>query len=228
MKEFIKACVLSSLADETPEGKSIVELAEQGPNKLATVAPADSVFIKFTAETRSSGLDTPDGLRIRKGAFDSIRNMAVKAGHTFPAETEERVKIISSNGGTPLVVSQNEKILGVIELQDIIKTGIFERFERLRKMGVKTVMVTGDNPLTAKFIAEKAGVDDFIAEAKPEDKMNYIKAEQQGGKLVAMMGDGTNDAPALAQADVGVAMNSGTQAAKEAGNMVDLDNDSNT
>jgi len=224
-KEFVKACVLSSLADETPEGKSIVELAEQGANKLVTVAPADSVFIKFTAETRSSGLNTPDGLRIRKGAFDSIRNMAIKAGHTFPIETEDRVKIISSNGGTPLVVSQNEKILGVIELQDIIKTGIFERFERLRKMGVKTVMVTGDNPLTAKFIAEKAGVDDFIAEAKPEDKMNYIKAEQQGGKLVAMMGDGTNDAPALAQADVGVAMNSGTQAAKEAGNMVDLDND---
>ncbi|HTI60097.1 potassium-transporting ATPase subunit KdpB [Mucilaginibacter sp.] len=223
--EFTKACVLSSLADETPEGKSIVELAEQGPGKLTFKAPDKAVFIKFTAETRSSGLDTPDGVRIRKGAFDSIRNMVIKAGNLFPAETEERVKTISSNGGTPLVVSQNEKVLGVIELQDIIKTGIYERFERLRKMGVKTVMVTGDNPLTAKFIAEKAGVDDFIAEAKPEDKMNYIKAEQQGGKLVAMMGDGTNDAPALAQADVGVAMNSGTQAAKEAGNMVDLDND---
>jgi K+-transporting ATPase ATPase B chain len=222
--DFIKACVLSSLADETPEGKSIVELADQG-HKLTVQAPKDSIFIKFTAETRSSGLDTPDGLRVRKGAFDSIKNIAIKAGNPFPAETEERVKIIASNGGTPLVVSQNEKILGVIELQDIIKTGIFERFERLRKMGVKTVMVTGDNPLTAKFIAEKAGVDDFIAEAKPEDKMNYIKAEQQQGKLVAMMGDGTNDAPALAQADVGVAMNSGTQAAKEAGNMVDLDND---
>jgi K+-transporting ATPase ATPase B chain len=138
---------------------------------------------------------------------------------------EERVKAIASNGGTPLVVSQNEVVLGTIELQDIIKPGIAERFERLRKMGIKTVMVTGDNPLTAKFIAEKAGVDDFIAEAKPEDKMNYIKAEQQSGRLVAMMGDGTNDAPALAQADVGVAMNSGTQAAKEAGNMVDLDND---
>ena len=182
-------------------------------------------FIKFTAETRSSGLDTPDGLRIRKGAFDSIRNMAIKAGNSFPSDVEEIVKTVASNGGTPLVVSQNEKILGVIELQDIIKPGIAERFERLRKMGVKTVMVTGDNPLTAKFIANKAGVDDFIAEAKPEDKMNYIKLEQQGGKLVAMMGDGTNDAPALAQADVGVAMNSGTQAAKEAGNMVDLDND---
>ncbi|QTE37338.1 potassium-transporting ATPase subunit KdpB [Mucilaginibacter gossypii] len=224
-QDFVMACVLSSLADETPEGKSIVELAEQGMHKLKIHAPADSVFIKFTAETRSSGLDTPDGLRIRKGAFDSIRNMAIKAGNQFPADVEENVKKISSNGGTPLVVSQNEKIMGVIELQDIIKTGIAERFERLRKMGVKTVMVTGDNPLTAKFIAEKAGVDDFIAEAKPEDKMNYIKKEQQGGKLVAMMGDGTNDAPALAQADVGVAMNSGTQAAKEAGNMVDLDND---
>jgi K+-transporting ATPase ATPase B chain len=223
--DFVKACILSSLADETPEGKSIVELAEQNKNMLSVKAPQDSVFIKFTAETRSSGLDTPNGLRIRKGAFDSIRNISVKAGHKFPAEVEVNVKNIASNGGTPLVVSQNEQILGVIELQDIIKPGIYERFERLRKMGVKTVMVTGDNPLTAKFIAEKAGVDDFIAEAKPEDKMNYIKAEQQGGKLVAMMGDGTNDAPALAQADVGVAMNSGTQAAKEAGNMVDLDND---
>ncbi|MGY4539192.1 K+-transporting ATPase ATPase B chain [Mucilaginibacter sp. UYNi724] len=222
---FSKACILSSLADETPEGKSIVELAETSKNILSVVAPKNSVFIKFTAETRSSGLDTPDGLRIRKGAFDSIRNIAEKAGNVFPAETAEQVRVISSKGGTPLVVSENEQILGVIELQDIIKPGIAERFERLRRMGVKTVMVTGDNPLTARFIAEKAGVDDFIAEAKPEDKMNYIKLEQQDGKLVAMMGDGTNDAPALAQADVGVAMNSGTQAAKEAGNMVDLDND---
>ncbi|NCD70573.1 potassium-transporting ATPase subunit KdpB [Mucilaginibacter agri] len=221
--DLITACVLSSLADETPEGKSIIELAS-AHFKLPE-APVGSEFVKFTAETRSSGINTPQGLRIRKGAFDSIRNIAQKAGNPFPVEVEERVKTISSNGGTPLVVSQNEKILGVIELQDIIKTGISERFERLRKMGVKTVMVTGDNPLTAKFIAEKAGVDDFIAEAKPEDKMNYIKAEQNTGKLVAMMGDGTNDAPALAQADVGVAMNSGTQAAKEAGNMVDLDND---
>jgi potassium-transporting ATPase ATP-binding subunit len=219
---FIEACALSSLADQTPEGKSIIELAGLNPNSFSTNGAR---FIEFSAETRSSGIDLPNGLRIRKGAFDSIRELAKRAGNAVPAETEERVKMISSLGGTPLVVSQNNSILGVIELQDIIKPAIQERFERLRKMGVKTVMVTGDNPLTAKFIAEKAGVDDFIAEAKPEDKMNYIKKEQQGGKLVAMMGDGTNDAPALAQADVGVAMNSGTQAAKEAGNMVDLDND---
>ncbi|TDO23185.1 potassium-transporting ATPase subunit KdpB [Pedobacter duraquae] len=223
--QFLEACVLSSLADETPEGKSIIELAKSMDDKQMSVAPQGSAFIKFTAETRSSGLDTLDGRRIRKGAFDSIKNIVQKAGNVFPADIEEMVKRIASNGGTPLVVSENEKALGVIELQDIIKPGISERFERLRKMGVKTVMVTGDNPLTARYIAEKAGVDDFIAEAKPEDKMNYIKDEQALGKLVAMMGDGTNDAPALAQADVGVAMNSGTQAAKEAGNMVDLDND---
>jgi len=219
---FTEACALSSLADETPEGKSIIELAAINPNAFNTNGAR---FIEFTAETRSSGIDLSNGLKIRKGAFDSIRNLVIKAGHIFPTETEQKVKEIAGNGGTPLVVSQNGEVLGVIELQDIIKPGIHERFERLRKMGVKTVMVTGDNPLTAKFIAEKAGVDDFIAEARPEDKMNYIKKEQQGGKLVAMMGDGTNDAPALAQADVGVAMNSGTQAAKEAGNMVDLDND---
>ncbi len=218
---FIKAAALSSIADETPEGKSIIELADLHPDQLRVENPT---FIEFTAETRSSGVNFLD-TRIRKGASDAIRKLTEKAGNAFPADTAEKVRDISSNGGTPLVVSENEKVIGVIELQDIIKPGIQERFERLRKMGVKTVMVTGDNPLTAKFIAEKAGVDDYIAEAKPEDKMNYIKAEQQKGKLVAMMGDGTNDAPALAQADVGVAMNSGTQAAKEAGNMVDLDND---
>ncbi|HEY1061629.1 MAG TPA: potassium-transporting ATPase subunit KdpB [Daejeonella sp.] len=223
--KFIDACVLSSLSDDTPEGKSIMELARIQGSHVIQTAPEGSEFIKFTAETRSSGINTPDGRRIRKGAFDSIRDIVQKAGNSFPQDIEEQVKVIASNGGTPLVVCENEQALGVIELQDIIKPGISERFERLRKMGVKTVMVTGDNPLTAKYIAEKAGVDDFIAEAKPEDKMNYIKEEQALGKLVAMMGDGTNDAPALAQADVGVAMNSGTQAAKEAGNMVDLDND---
>ncbi len=219
---FLEACTLASLADQTPEGKSIIELAGLNPNSFET---GGARFIAFSAETRSSGIDLPGGTKIRKGAYDAIKNIASRAGHAFPEDTDQKVKEISSNGGTPLVVSRNEQILGVIELQDIIKPGIFERFDRLRKMGVKTVMVTGDNPLTARYIAQKAGVDDFIAEAKPEDKMNYIKKEQQGGKLVAMMGDGTNDAPALAQADVGVAMNSGTQAAKEAGNMVDLDND---
>ena len=222
--KFLKAVLLSSLSDETPEGKSIVELATPLIAK-GVVIETGGVFVPFTAETRSSGVDLPTGQRIRKGATDSIKNIAERAGNAFPADIAAEVKRIATNGGTPLVVSENEVVLGVVELQDIIKSGIQERFERLRKMGVKTVMVTGDNPLTAKYIAEKAGVDDFIAEAKPEDKMNYIKAEQASGKLVAMMGDGTNDAPALAQADVGVAMNSGTAAAKEAGNMVDLDND---
>ena len=224
-KSFVRMCVLSSVADQTPEGKSIVELgAEQG----IKVDPREMVgvrMVQFTAETRCSGVNMPNGIRIRKGATEAIRKIVTDAGHDFPQEIDEIVQKISANGGTPLVVCSDEQVQGVIELQDIIKTGIRERFERLRKMGVKTVMVTGDNPLTAEYIAEKAGVDDFIAEAKPEDKMEYIKREQQAGKLVAMMGDGTNDAPALAQADVGVAMNSGTQAAKEAGNMVDLDND---
>ena len=224
-KEFIEWVTLSSLADQTPEGKSIIELAKTKNVSFSSHAREGMTFINFSAETRNSGVDLPDGTKIRKGAFDAIRSMVNKPGYHIPKETEERVKLISSNGGTPLVVEVNNAVKGVIELQDIIKPGIHERFDRLREMGVKTVMVTGDNPLTAKYIAEKAGVDDFIAEARPEDKMNYIRKEQQGGKLVAMMGDGTNDAPALAQADVGVAMNSGTQAAKEAGNMVDLEND---
>ena len=219
-EHFIASALYSSQSDDTPEGKSIVELA--GP---LTPRGATGEFIPFTAETRCSGVNLPNGIRIRKGAQDAIRRLVEQAGNTFPEDTAAKVREIASNGGTPLVVSENERVLGVIELQDVIKPGIQERFERLRKMGVKTVMVTGDNPLTAKYIAQVAGVDDFIAEAKPEDKMNYIRAEQANGKLVAMMGDGTNDAPALAQADVGVAMNSGTQAAKEAGNMVDLDND---
>ena len=227
MQEFIEQATVSSLTDETPEGKSIVELARDNKVDPAQLQSrlAGAELIKFTAETRSSGVTLAGGTRIRKGAADAIRKLAEQAGQAYHNEVAERVKTVASNGGTPLVVSENDRVLGVVELQDIIKPGIQERFERLRKMGIKTVMVTGDNPLTAKFIAEKAGVDDFIAEAKPEDKMQYIRAEQQQGKLVAMMGDGTNDAPALAQADVGVAMNSGTQAAKEAGNMVDLDND---
>lgn len=223
LEEFIQSAVLSSLADDTPEGKSIVELA--GNEVAQKLSIEGATLIKFTAETRTSGVVLKDGTNIRKGAQDAAKNISEQAGYTFPDDTAKQVIEISSNGGTPLVVIKNSQVQGVVELQDIIKTGMKERFDRLRKMGVKTVMVTGDNPLTAKFIAEKAGVDDFIAEAKPEDKMNYIKNEQQNGKLVAMMGDGTNDAPALAQADVGVAMNSGTQAAKEAGNMVDLDND---
>jgi K+-transporting ATPase ATPase B chain len=226
--ELVNAAVLTSLHDETPEGKSILELARQNrrlDEQHLQERVRGSEPIKFTAETRSSGVTLPDGTRIRKGASDAIRTLANAASQPFPNETTQRVAAVANNGGTPLVVSENDRILGVVELQDIVKPGIQERFERLRKMGIKTVMVTGDNPLTAKFIAEKAGVDDFIAEAKPEDKMQYIRKEQQSGKLVAMMGDGTNDAPALAQADVGVAMNSGTQAAKEAGNMVDLDND---
>lgn len=221
--EFIHFSALSSLADDTPEGKSIIELAlAKGVNAKGEQGME---FIKFKAETRSSGVNTANGTKIRKGAFDAIRDMVTSAGNTIPGETEAKVRQISSNGGTPLVVAVNNDVKGVIELQDIIKPGIQERFRRLHKMGVKTVMVTGDNPLTAKYIAKVAGVDDFIAEAKPQDKMDYIRKEQASGKLVAMMGDGTNDAPALAQADVGVSMNSGTQAAKEAGNMVDLDND---
>lgn len=231
--DLIECATIASLTDETPEGKSIVELAAskgfKHPAALGSAAEItfglpQSKIIKFSAETRTSGIDLEDR-SIRKGAFDAICKMVQNAGKTFPEEIRNVVDMISSNGGTPLVVCENNNVMGAIELQDIIKPGIRERFERLRRMGVKTVMVTGDNPLTAKYIAAKAGVDDYIAEAKPEDKLAYIRQEQAAGKLVAMMGDGTNDAPALAQADVGVAMNSGTAAAKEAGNMVDLDND---
>ncbi len=224
-RKFVETCLMASLSDETPEGKSIVELGRDSGFRMRNLNTTGAKMIKFTAETKCSGVDLADGTQIRKGAFDAIRQMTEKAGNVFPREVEQVIEAISGNGGTPLVVCVDRKVMGVIELQDIIKPGIQERFERLRKMGVKTVMVTGDNPLTARYIAGKAGVDDYIAEAKPEDKMEYIKKEQEAGKLVAMMGDGTNDAPALAQANVGVAMNSGTQAAKEAGNMVDLDND---
>ena len=222
---FVEACLMSSVSDDTPEGKSIIELGHEYGVHMRNLHTEGARMIQFTAETKCSGINLSDGTEIRKGAFDTIRKIAEEAGNPFPKEAEEIIERVAGNGGTPLVVCINRKVVGVIELQDIIKPGIEERFERLRKMGVKTVMVTGDNPSTARYIAEKAGVDDFIAEAKPEDKLSYIRKEQASGKLVARMGDGTNEAPALAQADVGVAMNSGTQAAKEAGNMVDLDND---
>ncbi len=223
-KEFIKFTAFSSLADSTPEGKSIIELAEKLEPNLFPLKHDNASFINFSAETRMSGVSLQDGTEIRKGSWDAIKKWSNNIDNVFD-EIDSKVKYIAQDGGTPLVVAINKNAVGVVQLEDIIKPGINERFERLRKMGVKTVMVTGDNPLTAKFIANQAGVDDFIAEAKPEDKLRYIIEEQKGGKLVAMMGDGTNDAPALAQADVGVAMNSGTQAAKEAANMVDLDND---
>lgn len=223
--EFARQCVLSSVSDDTPEGKSIVDLGRGMGVIAASLSKTAARMIPFTAETRCSGVNLTDGTEIRKGAFDTMKHIAEESGYEFPKEAQDIIETITKSGGTPLVVSVDRHVTGVIELQDIIKPGISDRFARLRRMGVKTVMVTGDNALTAAFIAAKAGVDDFIAEARPEDKMTYIRREQQQGKLVAMMGDGTNDAPALAQADVGVAMNSGTQAAKEAGNMVDLDND---
>jgi len=222
--EFMKYCYLSSISDSTPEGKSIIELVEKSNINIKNGGTANAQFIKFSAETRMSGIDLPNGTQIRKGAWDAIKMYANRSDGAL-SQAGITVGKIAENGGTPLAVAVNKRILGVIQLEDIIKPGIQERFARLRKMGVKTVMVTGDNPLTAKYIADKAGVDDFIAEAKPEDKMNYILKEQKEGHLIAMMGDGTNDAPALAQADVAVAMNSGTQAAKEAANMVDLDSD---
>ena len=223
-KEIAELAALSSLSDKTPEGKSILELATKQGINAENLQTGSAQFMKFSAETRMSGVDLSDGRKIRKGAWDAIKKWC--AGSEILLENlEARVKEISEKGGTPLTLAVDHKPIGVIQLEDIIKPGIQERFARFRKMGLKTVMVTGDNPLTAQFIANAAGVDDFIAEAKPEDKLEYIKKEQEAGKLVAMMGDGTNDAPALAQADVGIAMNSGTQAAKEAANMVDLDSD---
>ena len=218
-----QAALLASLADPTPEGKSIVKLAREKGEKLTDSDGAH--FVQFTAQTRMSGVDLPGDRVIRKGAMDAIvKHVKLLDGHV-PAELEARVTSVARKGATPLVVSDGRHVLGVIELSDVVKHGIKERFARLRAMGIKTVMITGDNKLTAASIAADAGVDDYIAEAKPEDKLARIRAEQSGGRLVAMVGDGTNDAPALAQADVGLAMNSGTQAAKEAGNMVDLDSD---
>ncbi len=219
-RELADAAQLASLADETPEGRSIVVLAKQyglRGRSISEMPPA--AFITFTAQTRMSGVDI-DGRQIRKGAADAIREFV---GGSFPAEVQQAVDTIARSGGTPLVVADADRALGVIHLKDIVKGGLRDRFDRFRAMGIKTVMITGDNRLTAAAIAQEAGVDDFIAEARPEDKLALIRREQAAGHLVAMTGDGTNDAPALAQADVGVAMNTGTQAAKEAGNMVDLD-----
>ncbi|HJZ60237.1 MAG TPA: potassium-transporting ATPase subunit KdpB, partial [Gemmataceae bacterium] len=216
---------LASAADETPEGKSIVELYRRSAGADPAVPPAGSRFIAFTAQTRMSGVDLPDGRSIRKGAADAVIKHISAQGGTVPSGLNGQVGGFASQGMTPLLLAEGNRIVGLVVLEDSLKPGIRERFERLRKMGIRTVMVTGDNPLTAKSIAAQAGVDDFIAEATPEAKLAYIRKEQAGGRLVAMMGDGTNDAPALAQADLGVAMNSGTQAAKEAGNMVDLDSD---
>jgi K+-transporting ATPase ATPase B chain len=225
--DVAEAALASSLADETPEGRSIVVLAQE---RYGLVAPAalGAVMVPFTAQTRMSGMDFADGRHVRKGAADSVRRMVAEAGGVVPLELGPIVDGISRDGATPLVVTRwaNDEapmIVGVIRLKDTVKPGMTARFVELRAMGIRTVMITGDNPLTAAAIAAEAGVDDFLAEATPEDKMALIKREQAGGKLVAMTGDGTNDAPALAQADVGVAMNTGTQAAKEAGNMVDLD-----
>lgn len=222
-RELADAAQLSSLADETPEGRSVVILAkEKFGLRGRTLQDRGMVFSPFTAATRMSGVDY-DGLEIRKGAADSVRDYVEAAGGTFSNDCDRVVKEIANQGGTPLVVAKDHKILGVIHLKDIVKQGVKEKFADLRKMGIKTIMITGDNPLTAAAIAAEAGVDDFLAEATPEGKLMMIRDFQSKGHLVAMTGDGTNDAPALAQADVAVAMNTGTQAAKEAGNMVDLD-----
>jgi len=222
-EKLADAAQLSSLSDETPEGRSIVVLAKEQYNLRAReLAPLEAEFVPFSATTRMSGIEI-DGRSIRKGSTDAIAGYLEQHGSHMPAEVRAEVDKIARSGGTPLVVAENGRALGVIHLKDVVKGGMRERFDQLRAMGIRTVMITGDNPLTAAAIAREAGVDDFLAEAKPKDKMDLIKREQAEGKLVAMTGDGTNDAPALAQADVGVAMNSGTQAAKEAGNMVDLD-----
>ena len=221
--DLIRCAALTSLHDETPEGKSTLELARRLGDSSEEI-PGSS-FIEFTAQTRMSGVDLPDGTKVRKGASDAIEQYVTSQGGKIPSDLHAHVEKVSSLGGTPLVVCQNNQVLGVIYLKDTVKPGMAERFERLRAIGIKTIMCTGDNPLTAATIAKEAGVDGFIAECKPEDKISVIKKEQVEGKIVAMTGDGTNDAPALAQANVGLAMNSGTTAAKEAANMVDLDSD---
>ena len=221
--DLIHCAALTSLHDETPEGKSTLELARRLGDNSEEIAGSE--FIEFTAQTRMSGVDLPNGTKVRKGAAEAIEQYIKSLGGVIPADLHEQVEKISSLGGTPLTVCENDRILGVIYLKDTVKPGMVERFERLRAIGIKTIMCTGDNPLTAATIAKEAGVDGFIAECKPEDKIDVIKKEQAEGKIVAMTGDGTNDAPALAQANVGLAMNSGTTAAKEAANMVDLDSD---
>lgn len=221
--DLIRCAALTSLHDDTPEGKSTLELTRRLGDE--SVELPGSVFQEFTAQTRMSGVDLPDGTKVRKGASDAMEQYVKAQGGAVPADLHGHVEKVSSLGGTPLVVSENDRILGVIYLKDTVKPGMTERFERLRAIGIKTIMCTGDNPLTAATIAKEAGVDGFIAECKPEDKIRVIKQEQAEGKIVAMTGDGTNDAPALAQANVGLAMNSGTTAAKEAANMVDLDSD---
>jgi K+-transporting ATPase ATPase B chain len=223
--ELAQAALQASVRDETPEGRSVVELAGKQGHSWAESHYAGAESVEFTAETRMSGLNLTDGTRIRKGAVDAIKRYVVSEGGRVPGDLEETAARIAKAGGTPLAVAINNRIFGVIYLKDTVKPGLKEKFAELRAMGIKTIMCTGDNPLTAATIALEAGVDDFIAEAKPEDKIAAIKKEQQEGKLVAMTGDGTNDAPALAQADVGLAMNSGTMAAKEAANMIDLDSD---
>ncbi|MEZ4866783.1 MAG: potassium-transporting ATPase subunit KdpB [Caldilineaceae bacterium] len=231
LERLAEAAQLSSLADETPEGRSIVVLAKEKFNlRSRELSQASMSFVPFTAQTRMSGVDFPHrngtpARYIRKGAADAVKAYVQTAGGAFPIDIQQAVEEIARNGSTPLVVAENSAVLGVIELKDVVKGGIRERFTQLRQMGIRTVMITGDNPLTAAAIAAEAGVDDFMAEATPEDKLVRIRSEQAAGHLVAMTGDGTNDAPALAQADVGVAMNTGTQAAREAGNMVDLDSD---
>ena len=223
-RALAEAVLLASLADETPEGRSIVALAKSRYGVEAPAGPAASTVVPFSAQTRISGIDLP-GRVLRKGAVDAILAQAGMARDNAPVEFNQAVDRIARSGGTPLAVSDNKRLLGAVNLKDIVKPDIRPRFAALRAMGIKTVMVTGDNPLTAAAIASEAGVDDFLAQATPEDKLAYIRREQQGGRLIAMCGDGTNDAPALAQADVGVAMQTGTQAAREAGNMVDLDSD---